>query len=274
MPDPQGPVTLTEGQPAPAPAEGTTQPAQPVASGQAQGDPGQAAPAAPATEPSFFDVNSVDPSLLPAYKQMQGAFTKKMQEISQNRQKIEAYDNFTRDPVGSLQAMAKQYGMTLTRAQAQAAINDQQQDQNWQPQTWDEVMARAEQKVMDKVMQQFAPIMQNVQKLQANNIEKQLNEIDPGWRQYEDDMRRELAAHPTLVNDVAKLYRLAVPEEILTSRATQAALAKFQQKADAAKISGTPSTSRTAVPAPKKAASFQEAVEIAKEKCRQEGTYK
>jgi hypothetical protein len=276
MSEDQGPITLTEGQPAPTPT-GTTGTAPTANTGPAtssdQTGQGQAqAPASP--EQSFFDINAVDPSLLPAYKQMQSAFTKKMQDVSQNRQKIEAYDNFTRDPVGNMQAMAKQYGMTLTRAEAKEALNDAQASgRDWEPKSWDDVMSRAKKEVMNEVMQQFAPVMQNVQKLQAGNIEKQLAEIDPGWQQYEDDMRRELAAHPTLVNDVSKLYRLAVPEEVLTSRATQAALAKFQQKAESAKVSGTPSTSRS-VPVPKKASSFQEAVDIAKEKCRQEGTYR
>src|SRR5512135_983088 len=194
---------------------------------------------------------------------MQAAFTKKMQEISANRQKIQAYDNFTADPVGNLQAMARQYGMTLTRAEAQAELN-RQQGQEWSPQSWDEVMSRAKQEVMREVMQQFSPVLQNVQKLQAGNIEKQLNEIDPNWRVYEDEMRRELQAHPTLVNDVGKLYRLAVPESVLTSKATQAALSKIQQKGEAARMSGTPSTSKS-VPTPKKASSFEEAVQIAKQ---------
>jgi hypothetical protein len=275
MSEDQSPVTLTDGQSAPAPG-GIANAAPSVNAGQASSpeQTGQGQAQAPTTpEQSFFDAQSLDPALIPAYKQMQGAFTKKMQEISKSRQKIEAYDNFTRDPIANMQAMAKQYGMTLSRAEAQAAINDQQHGQDWEPKSWDDVMTRAKKEVLGEVMQQFGPIMQNVQKLQASNIEKQLAEIDPGWQQYEDDMRRELAAHPTLVNDVSKLYRLAVPEEVLTSRATQAALAKFQQKAESAKVSGTPSTSRS-VPSPKKASTFQEAIDIAKEKCRQEGTYR
>jgi len=42
-------------------------------------------------EDSFFDPNSLSEELLPAYKQMQGAWTKKTQELAQQRKEVEAY---------------------------------------------------------------------------------------------------------------------------------------------------------------------------------------
>ena len=108
MSDGIGPVTLTEGQPAAAP-EGTTATAPEVSTGQAQSqtDAGQGqASTAPATpdEPTFFDPNSIPEELKPAYKQMQAAFTKKMQGISGDKQKIEAYNAFMSDPIGQMQS--------------------------------------------------------------------------------------------------------------------------------------------------------------------------
>jgi len=52
---------------------------------------------------------------------MQAAFTKKMQGLSGDRQKIEAYNQFMQDPIGQMQQVAKQYGYSLTRAEAAAA---------------------------------------------------------------------------------------------------------------------------------------------------------
>ena len=46
------------------------------------------------SEDSFFDPKAVPDALKPAYKQMQGAFTRKMQEIAQSREKVAAFDQF------------------------------------------------------------------------------------------------------------------------------------------------------------------------------------
>ena len=269
------PVTMPEGTTPAAPDTGTTAEAPEVSTGQATRQPspdtGQA-PAPQAEEPTFFDPSALSDELKPAYKQMQAAFTKKMQGISGERQKIEAYNQFMADPIGQMQRVAQQYGYSLTRAQAAQAINDQQQQaQNWEPQTWDEVMTKAEERAEQRIMSKLQPFLGNIQKQTAATIERQLSEIDPQWRTYEDDMRAELQQHPTLVNDVAKLYRLSVPEEVLTSRAVQAALAKFQSKTEQAKVSGTTRTSRSE-PAPpdltrmKDSDAFNAAVEIARKK--------
>jgi hypothetical protein len=251
-----------------APVSGTPAAAAPAPEGQATAAPGsgtsQAAPAAPAEE-TFFDPKAVPDELKPAYNQMRNAFTKKMQTLSQSKEKISAYDAFLADPVASMQRFAQQYGYSLTRAEATAAVNAQgtQSMEDWQPKTWGEVMQRMEQTVMDKVRQQLDPVFKGVQKVTAHNIEQQLSQIDENWQLYEDDMKSNIAAHPTLVNDVAKLYRMSVPEDVLTSRAVQTALKKLEDKAKGAQVHGSSNAPRS-TPAPKAAKNFQEAVEIAK----------
>lgn len=89
---------------------------------------------------------------------------------------------------------------------------------------------------------------------------------------YEDDMRINLQAI-SLVNDVAKLYRISVPDDVLNSRAVQQALKKVQDQVVASKVHGGHSTSRSE-PAPKKAKTFNEAVEIAREEGKKAGWYK
>jgi hypothetical protein len=269
----QGPVSAVTGQTGATPDAGTgTIAPDPVeVGGQAgsQGSPTQGqAPSTQGVEDSFFDpkILSEKPELAPAYKQMQQAFTKKTQEIAKSRQKIEAYDAFMSDPVGQMQQIALQHGYSLNRSQAQQALNQQSaQDggQDWQPNSWDDVFAKAEERAEQRIMQRFAPLLQNVREIKAESIEQKLDKIDPDWRLYEDEMRTNMGSHPTLINDIGKLYRLSVPEDVSTSRAVAEALKKLQSKTDAAHVGGKSTTSKT-VSAPKEIKSFQDAVEEAK----------
>jgi hypothetical protein len=281
----QGPLSAAPGQPASTPSEPEGTPVaspEPDATGQApQQDTatGQAPiVAAPESEPSFFDIKQLAPELLPAYKQMQGAFTKRMQEASAHRQKIEAYDAFMADPVGNLMEMSKRYGLNVGPVGGQPQGQPQQtpQDlQTWEPQSWKEVIDFAKTEAKRELMTELQPMLGQVQQMRAQTIETQLNEIDPAWRTHEDAMRKTLQKHPTMVNDVAELYKLSVPNEVLEARATQAALARFEKKAQASKVATSSGTSKSTVMAPKKGVmSFDEAVEAAKEQCRQEGTYR
>lgn len=267
--DPQGPVTSPQGQP--EPVQEVQTPVQD--SGQALevspvSDQGQVAQAAPqAEEPTFFDPNALDPSLLPAYKQMQGAFTKKMQALSEeaktNAQKIQAFDGFMRDPVGEIQRLGQQYGLRITRAEAQA-IQDQQNNQDWQPNTWGDVMSRAKAEVLQELSPYLQSLQQETVQMKSQTIERQLDQIDPQWRVYEDAMVANMQAHPTLAKDVKMLYRLSVPEDVFMAKATQEAMRKMQEKGKAAQVSGKSETSK-ARPAPRQPKTIAEAAEIAKQ---------
>jgi hypothetical protein len=220
---------------------------------------------------SFFDPSKLPDELKGVYKQMQAAYTKKTQTLAQQRQKVEAYDAFMQDPISNMQRVAGQYGMTLTRAQAQAAVQAQAETESeWQPKTWDDVLSKAEERAMEKIMQKLGPVVQNVQAMQAGNIENQLNTIDPNWRIYEEDMRGTIQRHPTLVNDVSLLYRMSVPEDVYTGRAVQQALKKFENKARSATVGSKSDTPRSA-PAFRKVGSFSEAVEEAKRMLSEHG---
>ena len=248
---------------APSPSTGSAE------QGQSQ-TTGQAAVSTPATEePSFFDINLLSPEqrevLMPAYKQMQGAFTRKTQEISQHRQKIQEYDQFMSDPVGNMQRMAQQMGYSMTRAEARAAVAEQQQNQDWQPNTWDEVLNRAKVEARQEIMKELAPVLGNVQAMRAEGIEKQLDAIDSNWRVYEDEMRKNLQLAPNLVNDPVKLYKFSIPDDVLEARATQKAIARFETKSKAAVVGGKTETSR-GIPADEKVTDFASAAAAAKRK--------
>lgn len=204
---------------------------------------------------SFFDPQNIPEELQQPYKEMQAAFTKRMQGFKDNQSKIEAYDAFQSNPQGYLQQLASQYGMNLVGGEQPAGEK--------QPETWDEVMEMAEKRVMQKLSPQM-------QKLQQTQLEKTLDDISPDWRLHEDSMMKNLNAHPTLANNPEMLYRMSVPPEVLESRATQAALKKLQEKGQSAQVSGGSQTSRNQTTA-KEATSFQEAVDIAKARLNSQG---
>lgn len=276
-----GPNPQAEGQAATDPPAGATTATAPNAEeGQAkiQGSAGDGQATGTQAEDTFFDPSKLPEELKATYKQMQAAYTKKTMALAAQRPKIEAYDQFMRDPVASLQQMATQYGFSLTKGEARAMLNQQEQTpakkqqqqtpQDWQPQSWQEVVDRIRQEALESVRAEFQPLVNQVQKVHARNIEAQLSKIDPQWKLYEDEMRSNLSRHPTLVEDVAMLYRLSVPEEVYTSRAVQAAIRKMEEKGQAAKMGGKTETSK-ATPALRKAKTFEEAYEIAKEQLAQ-----
>lgn len=264
----------TEGQAASGP-ETTTAAAPEGDKGQPTGDTAKGTTAKGTPEPSedtFFDPASIKgkPELEAAYKNMQRAFSKKMEAIKADRKKIDAYDSFTRDPITNMQNMANRYGFQLTRAEAAKAIQDNQQpSQN--PQTWDDVYKTAEQRAYDRVLQTLSPVINEVQSLRKSNLEKMLDDSCPDWREYEDEMTSTLRQHPTLVSDPVKLYTLSVPPEVLESRATQKALKKLESKVKGTSAGASTTKNKTLGDVPDKKLSFNEAVEFAKNKLREQG---
>jgi len=261
------------------PAAGTESPkGQPAAS---QGTTGQEPAEDVIFDPVEYDRLAKDlPQDLKAQvdafkKSLQGNYTKKTQELAKNRQKVDAYDAFYRDPVTQIQTMAKQLGYTLTRAQAQDMAENQPAQQpgaEWEPKSWNEVLQRSKELAMKEIMGQLGPVFNELQSSKKTAIEKQLTEIDPTWHQYEDEMVSNLTAHPTLAKDPIMLYRLSVPPEVFESRATQRALAKLENKASQSKISGQSTTTKTPKEGmPDGPVSFAEAVRIAKAKLEAEG---
>ncbi len=221
------------------------------------------------TEETFFDPESIKgkPELESAYKQMQRAFTEKTGVVKSQRQKIEAYDQFLANPKAVLQQLANQYGLTLAEAK-QVAENQQ----IFEPKTWDDVFSKAEERAEKRVLDKLQPFFSEVKEVKKANIEKQLDEKCPDWRLHEDKMRENLAAHPSLAKDPVMLYRLSIPEEQLQARATKEALKKLEGKAKGASVSSGSNTNKSGNSLPK-AGSFQEAVDIAKAQLAERGLH-
>lgn len=226
------------------------------------------------TEDSFFNPDEIKdkPELLKAYKQMQAKWTKDMQAIKESKRKIDAFDAFQADPIGQMQALAKQRGFSLTRAEAAAEIKSQNSNSDFQPETWDDVFSKMESHIQKKMEERFGPVVNQVQNMKRQTIEKMLDDNVPDWKQYEDEMMGNLQRFPEMVNDPLLLYRISVPPEILESRAAKNALKKLQDKAGSAKTSGI-STAKPNNNAsiPTGAMTFDQAVAYAKSKLAQEG---
>lgn len=269
---PAGPPKAITGESAPGP---TSQPkpataAEPDPKGKQPQGKEPAAPA-PAEEETFYDPKDLPDELKVVHKQMQRSFTKKMEAIKGSRQKISAYDEFMRDPVGSMQRLAQQNGYQLSRVGEQP----QQAQQPFQPKTWEEVIAHvsqeAEAKAVEKLRGEIAPYLGTIKQTRQTQIESALDEHVPEWRQYEDDMMSLLANHPTLANDPVALAKLAIPDDVQRGKAMQAAMKKLQDKAQAAQVLTGSSTSRSTGEKPNGKMSFNEAVEHAKRRLASQG---
>lgn len=223
-------------------------------------------------EETFFDPKDLTPELMPAYKNMQKAFSKKTEGIKADRQKIEAYDAFMTDPMNQLQQLAGRYGYQLNRLNDQG--DGQHDEGDWQPQNWNEVISRSKKEAREEVLSELKPIFGEIKDLRKNSMEKMLDETCPDWRTYEDEMMANLQTHPTLVKDPAKLYQLSVPAEVMESLATQRALKKLQAKTDTGRIQGASTRKDQGAQMPDKAVSFADAVALAKAKLAEEGITK
>jgi hypothetical protein len=235
------------------------------------------APDTAETEETFYDPKTAPPELQGEYKKMQAAFTKKMQAIAKNREKISSYEEFEKNPVSTMQRLAAQYGMKLTPAQAQAAIDSGSTpggtSENWNPNSWQEVEQRISQAAEKRILSQLSPLLSEVHKMKQSAIEHQLSEIDPSWQAYEDAMITNLKSHPTLAQDPALLYRMSVPAETIESKAVQKALKRFEDKGKATAAAGSSTTGKRPAAGLREAKSVQEAWDIAREKLAEDGIH-
>ena len=248
-----------DGQASPAPAADTGADAGIPVTEPTTVDSGQAAAPATPAEDSFFDASSLSPELMPAYKEMQGAFTRKTQAIAADRRKVEEYDRFMADPSYRAQ-LAAQFGIGAPAAEPTAG--------EFEPATWEDVLTKAEERAYQRFMGEMQPMLQEVRGVKRTQIERDLDEHVPEWRQYENEMTETLTRHPTLSADPVMLARLALPEHVLESKAMQAALKKLAQKSSGASVgkASTKAAPDAGADIPRARRSFQDAYKIARAK--------
>lgn len=213
------------------------------------------------TEESFWNgnPNELPAEVQPIYKNLQSDYTRKSQEIAAHRAKIEAFDRFEQNPVAELMRLAQVYGLNIQHPGQQG----QQEQTEWNPQTWDDVYKKFETSVLERVGQQFKPVVENVQVQTQERILQELNKIDPNWKNYESQMMDNLKKHPSLVSDIGTLYRISVPVEVLKGQATKQVINQMNNKAKQALT--TPSSTTNTSVADTQVNSFDDAVRAAKQ---------
>ena len=213
-------------------------------------------------EESFFDPKDIAGTPLEiAYKQMQGAFTKRMQEAKSNQHMVDAYRSFEADPQGTIRQLAQQYGYQLVQP------GQNQEETDWNPQTWDDVMARAR----EEARKEFQPLMKEVQNVKQANMETYLDNNHSDWRTYEDQMISILKDHPTMAKNPDLLYDMALPMEVKQARARKEAMAKINGQAEASQVSGTSTTTKKPSQTPEGIKSLDDAVAYAKQQLASKG---
>jgi hypothetical protein len=198
---------------------------------------------------------------------MQAAWTKKNQGIKASQQKLDQYDQFMRDPIGSAQQVLSSLGYQVVQRDPAAKKDGNGKDQPWAPNSWDDVMAEAKRQVLGELK----PFFKEVDHVKQQSMEARLDRDYPDWRTYEDGMVGLLKSHPTLAHDPDTLYRMAVPSEVLEARATKAALAKLKNGSDNAQVSGQSATTRQVNQKPEGKLTLNQAYEAARASLEKQG---
>jgi len=199
-------------------------------------------------EQTFMNPNELPKELLPSFKAMQKSFTRAMQRVAGDRDKIAMYDQLMVNPQQAIEQLARKAGV-----QIQAPVNQQ---------TGEEVSDTDTTKWIRKIVQDtLAPTIATMKAEQAN-IKAQtaiayLNENHPDWYLYEDIMSELIKKHPSMRDDLDSLYTLS------KTGAEKAAVVKKAASKTERVITQT-SKGRGGVVTPTKAKTVQEAFDIAK----------
>jgi len=206
-------------------------------------------------------------------RQMMAAYTRKTQDVAKEKQKIDAYNMFEKNPEGTIRQIAQQMGFdVIPRGQQPVASQPGMVDTaNWEPQTWDEVLVKAKEQAKESLMAEIRPLLEplyaNLQQVKSQGLENQLSQIDENWRIYEDEIKSNMEfIKPDLLKTaegIKKLYRMSVPDDVFTSKATQTAIHQYEKKVKAAQIESKSKVNNT-TPSIGKINSYDDAVKAAK----------
>lgn len=218
---------------------------------------------------SFFDPKSIEhsPELMLAYKQMQGKFTQGQQAIRADQQKIDAYNSYLQDPMGTIRQIVAQQGMTLVNGGPQP----QEGQTEFSPKSWEDVVTHIRSQLEGDLKQQYQPLVNQVRDLKQQNVETYLDSNHTDWRTYEGEMISSLQAHPSLAADPDLLYRMSVPPEVLEARATARALERLKTGTEGSVVPGANRATLETSSKPTGKLSFNEAVDFAKSQLKSRG---
>jgi hypothetical protein len=237
--------------------DSTTAP-EPVADPATETAPADAGSTAPAegTEPAqqqdtFFDPKQLAPELQVHWKKMQGAYTKKMQQAADWRQKADLVDRFNTDPNVRRQIL-QQYANELSQAATPQAQAPQANSSTMPPefvqafkanlppelQWMAEGQAKSFWQAQQIAMQPYLQAQQQqVTSTRATEWDELAQQLPPGWEEHEDDMADVLTflespalRHPTFGSKLQLLYKLATGDAQATTNAIERMGAAVQNR--------------------------------------------
>lgn len=205
----------------------------------------------PTREENFLDPDALPKELLPHFKKMQASFTRRMQAIASDKEKINLYNQIVAGGPDAVKILAQKVGLSIV---------DKGSDKEGSPEYGDSSTISWLRKEMKSMIEEaIGPVKENTNKVKASQVERYLDENHSDWRLYDDVMADLVTKHPTLGEDVDSLYELA-----------RGAATKIERlKAASNKRSSTvtkSSTSSRPASIPKRAETLEEAISMAKAK--------
>lgn len=209
---------------------------------------GEAEPSEEEKEQSFMNPNELPKELLPSFKAMQRSFTRAMQRISSDRDKIAMYDQLMTDPQRAVEMLAQKVGV-----QIQKPVNQETGSEVGDSETtrW------IRQIVQETLKPVVAELKGDQARVKSQSAIAYLEKTYPDWYLYEDIMAELVNKHPSLRDDLDNLYTLS------KSGADKAITMKRAVTKTKQVITQT-SKGRGGVVIPVRATTVQEAFEIAK----------
>jgi len=202
-------------------------------------------------ETQFLNPNDLPEELKPAFKKMQASFTRAMQKVAGDKDKVEMYDKLMNDPERAVEILAAKVGLKVSK---EGAVT---KDKTSDSEADSETVRFIKKLIQDELAPRLEGFKQEQAKLAAQAKIVQLNEEHPDWYLYEDIMVDLVKEHPSLKEDTTKLYKLAkaMGEEIGSKEKGAAKKESVITKA---------SSGRGSVTGPAKVSTLDEAFELAK----------
>ena len=197
----------------------------------------------------FFDPSTLSPELKAQWTRMQGAFTKRMQQAREWKDKSALVDQFRSDPTFALQTIqqaATQMGYQLSRGQAAQVAATVAADAGVPSELVEAVKARlspelqwmapamaagqwAAMQVTMKPMQDRTDAERRSQReAKYAELADQLTEAAPGWEEHEDDMntlldflRSDTMTHRKFGSKLKLLHNIVTGNAAAVSEATR-----------------------------------------------------
>jgi len=208
-------------------------------------EPAAQVPVTPEPE-QFIDPRDLPPEIVPHFKRMQAAFTKKMQAVARDRDKVELVNKYRSDPDFArqfIQQELQRFGVGAQTAQPQApqggggrppqpfvdAITQKlPQELQWMAPAIAEATYASVAHLTAPMLQQNQNRVREERESEWDGLAQDLSQRQPGWEAHEDDMleiydflQSPKLKHPVYGSKLDLLLNLVTGNAAATQRAIQ-----------------------------------------------------